>query len=87
MVDLDGGAFHWAAPITQNDIETVLRKISGVDVTVTALELVGTWTDRAYYATEYRKGRVLLAGDAAHIHSALGGQSLNLGIGDAMNLG
>lgn len=54
---------------------------------VTALELAATWTDRAFQATEYRKGRVLLAGDAAHTHSPLGGQGLNLGLGDAMNLG
>ncbi len=54
---------------------------------MTALRLATTWTDRACQATAYRKGRVLLAGDAAHIHSPLGGQGLNPGLGDAMNLG
>ena len=38
-------------------------------------------------ARHYRKGRVFLAGDAAHVHSPLGGQGMNTGIGDAMNLG
>jgi hypothetical protein len=54
---------------------------------LTALKLATTWTDRACQATAYRTGRVLLAGDAAHIHSPLGGRGLNLGLGDAMNLG
>jgi 2-polyprenyl-6-methoxyphenol hydroxylase-like FAD-dependent oxidoreductase len=87
MVDFDGGAFHRTYPITREHVQAVLRRVSGTDVTLTSLSLATTWTDRAHQATSYRNGRVFVCGDAAHIHSPLGGQGLNLGLGDAMNLG
>jgi hypothetical protein len=61
--------------------------VAGDDVTITGVYSATRFTDNARQATTYRLGRVLLAGDAAHVHSPFGGQGLNLGLGDAMNLG
>ncbi|MCX2714301.1 FAD-dependent oxidoreductase [Mycolicibacterium sp. J2] len=87
LAHFDGGAAHRSVPLTAERVQAVLRHITGIEVTVTAVHLATTWTDRAQQVTTYRQGRILLAGDAAHVHSPLGGQGLNLGLGDAMNLG
>jgi hypothetical protein len=54
MVDFDGGAAHRTAAAHAEHVQAVLRRVSGVDVTLTALTLATTWTDRAFQATDYR---------------------------------
>ncbi|QLE75375.1 FAD-dependent oxidoreductase [Streptomyces rectiverticillatus] len=86
-VEFDGPPADRDAPVTAEELQASLRHVSGTDVTVTAVHTATRFTDNARQAAGYRRGRVLLAGDAAHVHSPFGGQGLNLGIGDAMNLG
>jgi 2-polyprenyl-6-methoxyphenol hydroxylase-like FAD-dependent oxidoreductase len=87
-VEFGGAPVDRSVPVTLEEVQTSLRRVSGTDVTLTALGGTATrWTDNARQAATYWSGRVLLAGDAAHVHSPFGGQGLNLGFGDAMNLG
>jgi 2-polyprenyl-6-methoxyphenol hydroxylase-like FAD-dependent oxidoreductase len=87
MLDFSGPPENRQAPVTREEIEAVLRRISGADVRVTVLESGSRWADNTRLVDTYRRGRVLLAGDAAHVHSPFGGQGLSLGLVDAANLG
>ena len=87
-VEYDGPPIDRDAPITAQELETSLRTVSGIDdLRITGVRSATRFTDHARQVSEYRRGRVLLAGDAAHVHSPFGGQGLNLGVGDAVNLG
>jgi 2-polyprenyl-6-methoxyphenol hydroxylase-like FAD-dependent oxidoreductase len=74
-------------PVTAADLAEAIRRVTGADVVVEELRDARRFSDQARQADTYRRGRVLLAGDAAHVHSPSGGQGLNLGLLDAVNLG
>lgn len=88
LIDWDGATFDRTSEITVEHMQHVADKVMGPgELTIHSLQYMHTFTDRSKDAATYRKNRILLAGDAAHIHSPLGAQGLNLGIGDSMNLG
>jgi rifampicin monooxygenase len=74
-------------PPTLEEVRQRLRAFAGTDFGVHSPRWLSRFGDATRLAERYRVGRVLLAGDAAHIHPPLGGQGLNLGIQDAFNLG
>jgi 3-(3-hydroxy-phenyl)propionate hydroxylase len=72
---------------TLGDIKEALISIYGTDYGIHSPTRLSRFNDMARQAVSYRDRRVLLAGDAAHVHAPLGGQGLNIGVQDAVNLG
>ncbi len=74
-------------PPTFEEFRQRLRALAGTDFGMHSPRRLTRFNDATRLAERYRNGRVLLAGDAAHVHPPMGGQGLNLGIQDAFNLG
>src|ERR1700680_1687259 len=72
---------------TLEDLRAALIRVDGTDHGAHSPRFISRFTDMTRQAVAYRSGRVLVAGDAAHVHAPIGGQGLNIGVQDAVNLG
>ncbi|MEU9508726.1 rifampin monooxygenase [Micromonospora sp. NPDC048170] len=82
-----GVAEDRTVPPTLDELKQQVRELAGTDFGMHSPHWLSRFGDATRLAERYRTGRVLLAGDAAHIHPPVGGQGLNLGVQDAFNLG
>lgn len=75
------------AEVPEEEVRAAVRERFGDEAEIEEIRWVSRFSDDSRLAAKYRVGRVFLAGDAAHVHFPAGGQGLNLGVQDAMNLG
>ncbi|MFI1366488.1 FAD-dependent monooxygenase [Streptomyces griseochromogenes] len=74
-------------PVAADEVREVLHAVYGPETELGELRAASRFSDAVRQVERYRKGRVFFAGDAAHIHAPIGGQGVNLGVQDAVNLG
>jgi 3-(3-hydroxy-phenyl)propionate hydroxylase len=86
VLHVEAETVHTREP-TLDDLRAALQAIYGTDFGARNPTWISRFNDTTRQAAAYRNGRVLLAGDAAHIHAPTGGQGLNIGVQDAVNLG
>jgi 2-polyprenyl-6-methoxyphenol hydroxylase-like FAD-dependent oxidoreductase len=79
--------FDRDAPMTLDELRDSIQRTHGVDVKMTEARWLSRFTDASRQAEPYRRGRIFVAGDAAHVHLPAGGPGLSTGLNDAANLG
>lgn len=89
LIVIDARRCHtpMSEPVTLEELADGAARIAGTDYLPSRPQWLSRFSDETRHAATYRKGRILLAGDAAHIHMPAGGQGMNVGIQDAFNLG
>ena len=87
VFEFDGPATDRAATVTPEEFAAAVDRVAGFHVDLVEPHYLNRFSDYSRVVENYRDRRLFVAGDAAHIHYPLGGQGLNTGIGDAVNLG